>query len=41
MSCARRDQREGKKRAKEEVFDACPQIFAALMQEDDLQKVVV
>ena len=36
MSCARRDHRE----AKEEVLTECAQIFAASMQEDDLQKLV-
>ena len=42
MSCARRDHREAKKRAKEaEVLtDTRPQIFAALMEDDDLQKLV-
>ena len=41
MSCARRDHRG--KEGKEGGFDrmhACPQIFAALMQEHDLQKLV-
>ena len=43
MSCARRDHRgkeEGQRRGLDRVH-ACPQIFAALMQEDDLQKLVV
>ena len=33
VSCARRDHREAKKRS---CPNACPQIFAALMQEDDI-----
>ena len=46
MSCARRDHGEAKKRAKKEgqnrmhVLMSSTQIFAALMQEDDLQKLV-